>query len=325
MAKKRRGAGDGQDAGGGLERLFATLEEAPPGLHDVEPAASALPNGLPPPLIELYAHCDGLRLFLDALEIGPPTEVAMPTPGRWRFAELDGDAIAIDHRGKIWRTDPSLDDEICEGTRLDRWLTGVLEATGLLYDGDGEFADNVFDEDGEVLPEVRERQLRAQLKRDPAAPGPRWRLAHALLDQGAQVDARNELEQVVSDDPAFAFAWLDLARISEQVGDLVNAVDEARMGAETAEAVQHPQAGYFWSQLARLGSITGNEVLRAQAATKASLLAPTLKQAQLDGARDSLAEGDHASARGLVDLLRAVWPRDLEVLELAGRVDAGEN
>jgi tetratricopeptide (TPR) repeat protein len=315
MAKKRR------DELGGLERVFAALEEAPAGLHDIEPAASALPSGLPPALIELYALCDGLRLFIDVVELVPATGVTMPTAGRWRFGETEGDAIAIDHRGKIWRTDPSLDDEVCDGTRLDRWLGGMLDATGLLYDGDGEFADGVFADDGEILPEVRERQLRSQLKRDPAAPGPRWRLAHALIEQGVTEDARNELEQVVADDPAFAWAWLDLARLSEKLGELTAAVDEARMAAETAEGVQHAQAGYFWAQLARLGVRTGDEVLRAQAATKSSLLAPGLKQAQLDGARESLAAGDAASAKGLLELLRAVWPRDLAVLELAGRIE----
>ncbi|MBS1121703.1 MAG: Tetratricopeptide 4 [Deltaproteobacteria bacterium] len=321
MAKKRRGAPDGE----GLERLFGLLDEAPPGLHDIEPAASALPSGLPPELIELYSHCDGLRLFIDATEVVRATEVTMATPGRWRFAETDGDAISIDQRGRIWRLDPSLDDDICEGTRLDRWLGGVLDATAMLYDGDGEFADAVFDEDGEVLPEVRERQLRCQLKRDPAAPGPRWRLAQALLEQGAQDDARNELEQVVADDPAFAWAWLDLARISEKAGELANAVDETRMAAETAEAAQHSQAGYFWAQLARLGARTGDEILRAQAATKTSLVAPELKEAQLAGVRESLEAGDAASAKGLLELLRAVWPRDLQVLELANRLEQGEN
>ena len=44
-----------------------------------------------------------------------------------------------------------------------------------------------------------------------------------------------------------------------------------------------------------------------------------------DGDQESLAAGDLASARGLVDLLRAVWPRDLEVLELARRVETSEN
>jgi len=315
VAKKRR-----DDDQSGLDRVFAILEDALPGLHDVDAPSAALPPGLPPPLIELYARCDGARIFLDTVEIAPARDVAMPTPARWQFATVDGDPVAIDHKGKIWRTDASVDDDVCEGTRLDRWLSGVLDATALLYDADGEFADAVFDEEGELLPTVAEQQLRAQLRRDPAAPGPRWRLGHALLAQGAVEDARNELEQAVADDPAFAWAWLDLARISERLGDLGNALDEVRMAAETAEGVQHDQAGYFWAQLARLASLTGDDVLRAQAATKCSLLAPSLKSAQLAGARESLEAGDQASAKGLLDLLRAVWPRDLEVLELARRI-----
>lgn len=314
MAKKRR------DDDHGLDRIIGVLEVAPPGLHDLDPPGPSLPKGLPEPLIELYARCDGGRIFLDTIEISPAREVTMPTPGRWRFAVLEGDAVSIDHRGKIWRTDESLDDEICDGTRIDRWLAGAVDAAALLYDGDGEFADNVFDEDGELLPAVHERQLRAHLKRDPAAPGPRWRLGLAMLAQGADEDARNELEQAVADDPAFAWAWLDLGRISEKLGDLGNALDEIRMAAETAEGVQHEQAGYFWAQLARLANLTGDEVLRAQAATKSSLLGPSLKAAQIAGVRESLEAGDTASAKGLVDLLKAVWPRDLEVLDLARRV-----
>jgi len=93
------------------------------------------------------------------------------------------------------------------------------------------------------------------------------------------------------------------------------------MAADTAEGIGHPQAGYFWAQLARLAARAGDDVQRAQAATKSSLLAPELKRAQLDGARASLDAGDLASARGLLELLRAVWPRDLEVLELSRRLD----
>ena len=315
MAKKRR------DEGGGLDRLFELVDEAPAGLHDLEPPSAELPKGLPEPLIELYARCDGGRFFHDTIVIAPAAEVTMPAPGRWQFATVEEDAIALDHRGRIWRSDASLDDDICEGTKLERWLAGAVEATGLLYDGDGEFADNIFDDEGEIEPVVREKQLRLHLKRDPAAPGVRWRLAHALLEQGAVEDARNEMEQVVADDPAFAWAWLDLARISERLGEVSGAVDEARMAAESAEGVQHPQAGYFWSQVARLATLTGDEILRAEAATRTSMLAPTLKQAQLAGARESLEAGDTESAKGLVELLRAVWPRDLEVLELARRIE----
>ena len=141
----------------------------------------------------------------------------------------------------------------------------------------------MFDDDGEILPIVREQQLRAQLKRDAAAPGPRWRLAQVLLEQGADEDARNELEQVVADDPVFAWAWLDLARVSEKLGEIGGAIDEARMAAEAAEGVQHPQAGYFWSQVARLAVRGGDDMVRAEAATKASLLAPDLKKSAARG------------------------------------------
>jgi hypothetical protein len=93
------------------------------------------------------------------------------------------------------------------------------------------------------------------------------------------------------------------------------------MAAESAEGTQHAQAGYFWSQVARLATQTRDDILRAEAATRTSMLAPTLKQAQIAGARESLEAGDTDSAKGLVELLRAVWPRDLEVLELARRVE----
>jgi hypothetical protein len=300
----------------GLDRVFDLLDEAAPGLHDVEPPAPDLPSNLPEPLIELYARCDGARIFVDTLEIVPARDVAFDN-GRWQFATSNGEAVALDHRGRVWMHDETIEDAVCEATRLDRWLAGELDALALVYDGDGEYAEDVFDDEGDMLPVVREQQMRAKIKRDAAAPGPRWRLALVLLEQGADEDARNQLEQVVADDPVFAWAWLDLARVSEKVGEVGGAIDEARMAAEAAEGTQHPQAGYFWSQVARLAVRNGDEMTRAQAATKASVLAPELKKSQIEGARERLAAGDQTSAKGLVELLRAVWPRDLEVLDLA--------
>jgi hypothetical protein len=302
-----------------LDRVFELLDEATPGIHDVIPPSGDLPVGLPAPLIELYARCDGARVFSDTLEILASGEVTYDG-ARWRFAVVDGEPVGVDLKGKVWRADASIEDEICEGTRVDRWLAGQVDALGLLFDHEGEYNDDVFDEDGEILAIVREKQLRAQLKRDAGAPGPRWKLALVLLEQGAAEDARNELEQVVADDPVFAWAWLDLARVSEKLGEVGGALDEARMAADAAEGVQHPQAGYFWSQVARFATRIGDELSRAEAATKASLLAPDLKRAQLEGARERLDAGDMTSAMGLIDLLRAVWPRDLEVLELARRL-----
>ena len=303
-----------------LGRIFELLDDAPPGLHDVDPPTDDLPAGLPAPLIELYAHCDGARIFGESLEVVPSADTEIEN-GRWHFATFEDERIFVDAKGKVWRSDASIEDEVVEGTRIDRWLAGMIDALDLVIDHEGEYRDDVYDEEGDILPIIREKQLRAQLKRDSAAPAPRWRLAQVLLEQGSIEEARNELEEVVTNDPAFSWAWLDLARVSEKLGDANNALDEARMAAEAAEGVQHPQAGYFWSHVARLASRTGNDMVRAEAATKASLLAPDLKRAQIEGVRQCIEGGDPESAKGLVDLLRAVWPRDLEVLELARRVD----
>src|SRR5262249_53743855 len=96
MAKKRSDDVDAPD------RVFAALEQAPPGLHDLVPPSGDLPPSLPGPLIELYARCDGGRMFVDSIELAPSHDVAFDN-GRWRFATIDGDAIAVDHKGKIWR------------------------------------------------------------------------------------------------------------------------------------------------------------------------------------------------------------------------------
>lgn len=320
MSKKRR-----EDEPTGLDRVLALMDEAPPGLHDIEPPAPNLPSGLPAPLIELYARCDGARLYLDTVELVRSADVVQDEAGRWKFGTIDGETVSLDARGRVWRADNSLEDDVVEGTRLERWLAGVFDAVGLLYDGDGEFAEDVFDEDGEIEDAVVERQLRAQLKRDAAAPGPRWRLAQLLLAGGDAAAARKQLEQVVADSPELAWAWLDLARISERSGELANAQEEARAAATAAAG--HGQEGYFWAQLARLAAKAGDEATRATAAATAARLAPDLKAQQLAGARASLAsdDPDAESARGLVELLRAVWPRDLEVLALAGTLEKREN
>src|SRR5215208_5496842 len=130
MARRRRDEG-----GSGLARVFGLIEDAPAGLHDVDPPAERLPVGLPEGLIELYARCDGARLFLDTIELVPSAEVDMAAPARWRFA--------------------SVDDDVLDGTRLERWLAGIVDATSLLYDRDGEFAEDAFGEDGEIVPQLR--------------------------------------------------------------------------------------------------------------------------------------------------------------------------
>lgn len=302
-----------------IDRVLATLADAPAGMHDVGEPAASLPAGWPAPLRELYAACDGARLFVESIELLASAEVVEDS-GRWRIGRWDGDDIWVDRRGRVWRRDATVDDDIVDGTSPARWLAGAIDACALLFDAEGEYFTDVFDDDGEIRVEVIERCARAQLKRDAKAPGPRWRLARSLLAREQIERARDELEAVVATAPEMVWAWLDLARASELLGELVGAIDEATAGAEAAAGGEYE--GYCWGQVARLHQVAGNDALRAKAAQRAIAAAPELRAAQLAGARASLADGDVASARGLVELLRALAPRDLEVLALKREVEA---
>jgi tetratricopeptide (TPR) repeat protein len=290
-------------------------------MHDVGAPADALPGSWPLALRELYAACDGARLFVESIELVPAAEVTVEND-RWRIGRWDGDDVTVDRRGRVWRHDPTVDDAIVDGTSPARWLAGAIDACALLFDAEGEYFTDVFDDDGEIRVEVIERQARAQLRRDGKAPGPRWRLARSLLARDQIERARDELESVVASSPEMVWGWLDLSRASELLGEVAGAIDEATAAADAAAAAGGEYEGYCWAQVARLQLAAGNEALRAKAAARAVAAAPELRAAQLAGAKQSLADGDVASARGLVELLRAIAPRDVEVLALKRDLDA---
>ena len=90
-------------------------------------------------------------------------------------------------------------------------------------------------------------------RRGGRAPAPRWLLARSLSRAGDTDHARTELEEVVAAAPAFGWAWLDLARLSERSGELDGAIDEAIAAAEADPA--HEQTAFFWAHAARLAGL----------------------------------------------------------------------
>jgi Tfp pilus assembly protein PilF len=308
-----------------IDRLVAALEAAPAGLHDLEEPTGDLPTEWPASLGDVYLAFDGARLFHEELLLQPTADVARDDLGRWVVALDDGAPIAVDERGRVWRTDDGTGEPVIDGTTLARWLRGRIDALAMLFDKDGEYVDDAFDADGELAPEVAVAQARAEVKRDARAPGPRWRLARLLAEQddAAQLPAaRRELETVVELAPELPWAWLDLARISERLGELDGAYDEAVAAAESNPA--HEQVAYFWAHAARLAARRAVDVDRAQCAARALAADPHLVDTELAGAEQNLTDGDHAAARALVALARAVAPKNLAVIDLARRIDAAD-
>jgi hypothetical protein len=308
-----------------IDRLVAVLEAAPAGLHDLGEPTGDVPLDWPVSLTDVYLAIDGGRLFHEELILHPADEVARDDAGRWVVGVLDDQPIAVDERGRVWRTDEETGEDVVDGTSLARWLRGQIDALALLVDKDGEYVDDAFDSHGELVRDVALAQARAQVKRDARAPGPRWRLARLHARSSDPKDlalARAELETVVELEPALPWAWLDLARLSEQLGELDGAYDEAIAAAEAAPA--HEQVAYFWAHAARIAAKRGVEADRAAAAARATAADPRLVEAELAGAEQNLADGDFSSARALVALARAVAPKNLSAIDLARRIEAAD-
>jgi tetratricopeptide (TPR) repeat protein len=315
----RRVSKDGSQIDNVYELLFA----APAGLHDLAAPKASLPDDAPLALKELYVLIGGARLFHEAIVFAPPAEVhRQEEPDRWWCGSFDDQDLTVDSTGRVLCWDESIDEWLAVGSRLDRWLWGMVDSQSLMFDAEGEFVDDVFDDDGELSKATELAQCKAMVRRDGAAAAQRWRLGALLCRQGELHKGREQLENCVEAQPDFYWAWLELARVSEQLGELDGAYDEALAASQAAQRRGAIAAGYLWSHVARLAQRRNASIDRDTAAHKVQQLAPTLRSEQLTGLRDCLERGDRQSAQGLVELMRAVWPRDVEVLDLAHRVAA---
>ncbi len=306
-----------------VDRVVAALERWPDGMHDLGEPTVNVPLDWPSAVIDVYLAFDGGRLFGDSLSLAAIADApAWDERGRLALVEWLAEPIEIDRAGKVWRADAETGEDVCDGTAFDRWLHGAIDATALLFDDDGEWKDEVFSEDGELTEATAVAMAKAQVRRDPRAPGPRWRLARALTARGDLDTARAELEEVVAHAPAQAWAWLDLAKLSERLGALAGAVDEAEAAADADPAHEH--RAHFLAEAARLAALAADEPRRAALAARALGLAPDLVSRQLAGADDRLADGELTAAAHLAALARALNPRDLNAADLARRIESAQ-
>ncbi len=321
MSRKKgtRGQGIANELAERAEWISARLREYSDGVHSMGTPAVVLDSALPASLEAVYREFDGGDFFHENLVLFPAAELS-GSEARLLVGVYAGDEIYVDPQGRVFRLEQDTDELLPEGTRFDRWLSGVVDSESVVHERDGEFRDDVFDEQGELTDEAAVECERRQLKRDPQAIAPRWRLARALANQEKLEEARNNLEQVVADKPDFAWAWFDMARISEELGDLSAAADDAEQAYEAQPGYEH--AAFFLAHAARLADAAGESERSKSLAARTLALDPDLPRRHREGARELLEAGDTESARELLVAAKVVSPRDLETLDLLRQLES---
>ena len=315
MGRKKgsRGASIDKELADRAEWITAQLAEYGDGVHRLGDPAVVLDSALPASVDTMCREFDGAELFHETIILLPGSRMEMED-GLLRVGECAGDNIYVAQDGSVWRLERDTSELLPEGTRFDRWLAGAIDAESVVYERDGEFRDDVFDEEGELSNRAAADRERKQLSRDAKAVAPRWRLARSLSNQGKLAQARDYLESVVEAKPDFPWAWFDLSRISEEMGALEAACDEAEMASQAKEDYEH--AAFFLGHAARLAHQAGLEEREKTLAQAVLAMDPDLPRRHREGARELIAAGDSEAARQLLQVAKVLAPRDLETLDL---------
>ena len=173
-----------------FERFREATARLPDGLIRPGPPASAsaiaaaearLGGALPAAYASFLRSFDGADLFHEAIVVAgvgpaaPRALLALNSGGEPRpelvFAEaVAGDRFALDEGGRVLRLRVDSDERILAGSGFECWLDATIARERVLYGPDGEFAPDVFDEDGEeVAASVVLKQTERALKVDPGS------------------------------------------------------------------------------------------------------------------------------------------------------------
>ncbi len=330
MSRRRRG----------IERLLDRIEDrlvdAPPGLHwagDPAPPDAVSALALDPDDASFFRRWNGLRIanedvVIHAVEaVEAATAAAAAEEGRLR----SGDRV-VGEQGRdllVLPADPweegaglSLVEETGErwpeATNLARFVLGSLAVAAVLYDEEGEFREGVVDEDGTLAASVERKLLRRRLDFDPHAPAPRYRLARSLQRAGELRAAAAELGRVVELAPMFAWGHLARGEVLEAQGHVREALGCYEAASERFD--DPDVSAHALACAAFAASLAGDEARRADLAGRVLRVRPEFAAQTEAAAQHELARGHRSAARRMVQLGRAVSPRQISLLDLERRL-----
>jgi tetratricopeptide (TPR) repeat protein len=318
-----------------LDRIEERLAASMMGLHRAGPPASseALRHSpLPGSARLVYARVDGLDVAMGESVLLPLEAIAAATARAREEGLVEEGDLVVAERGRelfVLPADPWAEgadvigideggDRRPEASTLAALALGWLVEASVVYGDDGEFRDDVFDEDGTPLPATVRRTLRRRLDADPDAPHPRLRLAQLLRAEGKARGAVQEIEQTLRRAPEYCWAHHELGRAHADLGEMDLA---ARAHARAAESTPDSALqAYFFAWAARRAEGEARERFAALARARR----PDFAAGQAEGAQLRIDDEDEATARELVALGLAVAPHNVTLLDLRRRLGPGE-
>jgi tetratricopeptide (TPR) repeat protein len=292
-----------------LSRLPAGLIRvaAPASTAALAEAEARLGRALPEAVVSFLRSFDGADLFHEAVVVAgvgadtprglvelnaPDADAAPVRAGELTFAEaIAGDRFALDAEGRVLRLRAGSDERAVAGSSFERWLDATVARERLLYGPDGEFADDVFDEDGEELrPLIVLRQTERALKVDPGAAEAHHERGVALRRLGRADEATDAFAAATALDPGNPWPWFDLGRTA-----LDGARDPARALAAFREAAAReagPAGARLLAWAARAAGVLRDDAAATDARRDALARDPSLVEALLRAEAQAQLEGD---------------------------------
>lgn len=130
---------------------------------------------------------------------------------RFVFAPAGGAAARSER--PVFRVRAGAEERVLAGSNFARWLDATIAREQVLYGPDGEFAPEIFDDDGEeIVPRIALRQAERALRADPGSAEAHFDRGVALRRLDRLADAGDAFESAGLIDTVNPWPWFDLGR-----------------------------------------------------------------------------------------------------------------
>lgn len=215
-----------------------------------------------------------------------------------RLRGLDDDEDAPNEKA-TW------DERWLSGTSLESWIAATVTHDLPLYDSEGEFVLEAFEEDGLALvPSFALKLARKVLRKDPKSAELHHALGVAERRNENIPEASKAFQDAAALDPTNPWIWFDLGRALLELEDSELAAQA--LGNAAKQALGSPaQAARFYAWQAVAFKQKNSEPSRLAATEQALILWPTLQSDLQKAAAAAVAEDDRDAYGQLEPLLDA--------------------